>query len=409
MLRYLLEKEFKQFFRNKFLPKMVVAMPFMALAVFPLVADMDVKNLSLAVVDNDRSQTSRQMQDKIVSSGNFRMSGYFDNSDAALESIEKGDADLLLEIPSKFEETLYRENSGTLMIAANAVNGMKGGLGSAYLTGIIADYNRQWIMDNGQWRIDNEQIRMNNSQLLPPRESDTFTEFSHQGAVPTINSQFSILNSQLVEVLPLFRFNPALSYKVFMIPALMAMMLAMICGFLPALNIVSEKENGTIEQMNVTPVRKFTFILSKLVPYWTAGFVVSSLCMLTAFIFYGLAPKGSILLLYLFAAVFVLSFSGFGLIVSNYAKNIQQAIFIMFFFVITMIFLSGLFTPYQNMPAWAQMLGNASPLKYFIQVLRMIYLKGATFMDMQHLFYPLCVLAVFFNGWAVMSYRKKSR
>jgi ABC-2 type transport system permease protein len=308
------------------------------------------------------------MEEKIVSSGNFRMSGYFGSSQAALQSIEKGDADLLLEIPPKFEENLNRENSAGVMIAANAVNGMKGGLGSAYLTGIIADYNRQLI--------NNEQLTMNNSQFI--------------------------------DVRPLFRFNPALSYKAFMIPALMAMMLAMICGFLPALNIVSEKENGTIEQMNVTPVNKFTFILSKLIPYWTAGFVVATLCMLTAFVFYGMAPKGSILLLYLFAAVFILSFSGFGLIVSNYAKNIQQAIFIIFFFVITMIFLSGLFTPYQNMPEWAQVMGNISPLKYFIRVLRMTYLKGATFLDMQHLFYPLCALAAFFNGWAVLSYRKKS-
>ncbi|MDR1198062.1 MAG: ABC transporter permease, partial [Prevotellaceae bacterium] len=274
-----------------------------------------------------------------------------------------------LEIPPKFEENLNRENSAGVMIAANAVNGMKGGLGSAYLTGIIADYNR-----------------------------DLITKQTPEAARA----------KPAVEVRPLFRFNPALSYKVFMIPALMAMMLAMICGFLPALNIVSEKENGTIEQMNVTPVNKFTFILSKLIPYWTAGFVVATLCMLTAFVFYGMMPQGSILLLYLFAAVFVLSFSGFGLIVSNYAKNIQQAIFIMFFFVITLIFLSGLFTPYQNMPEWAQVMGNISPLKYFIRVLRMIYLKGATFFDMQHLFYPLCALAVFFNGWAVLSYRKKS-
>jgi ABC-2 type transport system permease protein len=369
MLRYLLEKEFKQFFRNSFLPRLVVALPFVALAVFPLVANMDVKNLALAVVDNDRSNTSRQMQEKIVSSGNFKMTGYFDNSQAALKSIEKGDADILLEIPSKFEQNLLRENSATVMIAANAVSGMKGGLGSAYLTGIIADYNQELIAKH----------------------------------IPEITKA-----KPAVEIRPLFRFNPNLSYKVFMIPALMAMMLAMICGFLPALNIVSEKENGTIEQMNVTPVSKFTFILSKLIPYWVAGFVVITLCMFTAFVFYGLFPKGSILLLYLFAIVFVLCFSGFGLIVSNYANNIQQTIFIMFFFIITMIFLSGLFTPYQNMPQWAQIIGNVSPLKYFIQVLRMIYLKGATFMEMQHLFYPLCALAVFFNGWAVLSYRKKS-
>jgi len=374
MIRFLLEKEFKQFLRNSFLPKLVIALPFVALAIFPLIANMDVKNLVLAVVDNDRSQTSRQIEEKIASSGYFRIYDFFSDSKSALQSIEKGDADLLLEIPPKFEQNLYRENSGTIMIAANAVNGMKGGLGSAYLTGIIADYNRQWIIDNGQ-------LTMNQAN----------------------NHQLSIVNCQLK-----FRFNPNLNYKVFMIPALMAMMLTLICGFLPTLNIVSEKENGTIEQMNVTPVGKFTLIISKLIPYWVAGFVVVTLCMFSAFLFYGMQPKGSILLIYLFAIAFVLCISGFGLIVSNYANNIQQAIFIMFFFVMTMIFLSGLYTPYQNMPEWAQIMGNLSPLKYFIQVLRMIYLKGATFMDMQHLFYPLCGLALFLNGWAVLSYRKKT-
>jgi len=365
MFKYLLEKEFKQFFRNKFLPKLVVVFPFAAMSIFPLVANMEVKNLSLAVVDNDRSITSRQMLEKITSSGYFKISGHFNDTKTALKSIEKGTADLLLEIPPKFEESLNREKIGNLMILANAVNAMKGGLGSMYLASIISDYN----------------LILKQSPQIP--------------------------KTAALDIRPFFRFNPNLNYKLFMIPALMAMMMAIICGFLPALNIVSEKENGTIEQMNVTPVRKFTFIISKLIPYWVAGFVAFSLCMFSAFLFYGISPKGSIFLLYLFAIVFVLNFSGFGLVVSNYAKNIQQAIFIMFFFVITMVFISGLYTPYQNMPQWTQTIGNVSPLKYFIQALRMIYIKGATFFDMQHLFYPLCVLAVFFNGWAVLSYRKK--
>lgn len=369
MFIYLLEKEFKQFFRNRFLPKLVVILPFAALAVFPLVADMDVKKLLLAVVDNDRSSVSQQMCEKIISSGYFTLSNYFDNSSYALQSIENGDADLLLEIPPKFEQLLLRSGMADVMISANAVNGMRGGLGSAYLSRIIADFNKQIMLGTN---------------------------------MPEINS-FSA-----VEVIPLFRFNTTLNYRLFMIPALMAMMLAIICGFLPALNIVSEKENGTIEQMKVTPVGKFYFILSKLIPYWVAGFVVISLCMLSSFIFYDMFPRGSIFLLYLFTAVFVLCFSGFGLIVSNYAKNIQQAIFIMFFFVMTMIFLSGLYTPFQNMPEWAQAIGNVSPLKYFIQVLRMIFLKGAVFFDTLHLLYSLCFLAVLFNGWAVLSYKKRS-
>lgn len=370
MLRYLLEKEFKQFIRNSFLPKLVIIFPLVVLAVFPLVADLEVKDLSLAVIDNDRSHSSRRMVEKIASSGYFRISGYYSHSDAAFKSIEKGNADILLEIPPRFEEKLNRENSGELMIASNAVNGMRGGLSSSYLSAIISDYNRELII-----------------RRMPETVS---------------------VATAVVEVHPVFRFNPALSYRIFMIPAFMAMMLALICGFLPTINIVSEKEKGTIEQMNVTPVTKFTFILAKLIPYWTAGFVVITLCMITAFIFYGLIPKGSVFLIYLFAAVFALSFSGFGLVVSNYASSIQQAIFIVFFFVITMIFLSGLFTPFQNMPVWAQAMSNASPLKYFIQALRMIYLKGSAFGEMRHLFYPLCVLALFFIGWAVLSYRKKS-
>ena len=194
MLQYLLEKEFKQFLRNSFLPKMVIALPFVSLAVFPFIANMDVKNISLAVVDNDLSQISRQMQEKIVSSGNFHISGYFDNTEAAMKSIERGSSDILLEIPQKFQQSLLRENLGNVMISANTVNVMKGGLGSACLTNIIADFNGDLI-----------------AKQLPE----------------TANAKPAI------EVRPLFRFNPNLNYRAFMIPALVAMMLILICGFLP--------------------------------------------------------------------------------------------------------------------------------------------------------------------------------
>jgi ABC-2 type transport system permease protein len=193
-----------------------------------------------------------------------------------------------------------------------------------------------------------------------------------------------------------------------MVPALMVMVLAMLCGFLPALNIVGEKANGTIEQMNVTPVNKFIFILSKLLPYWIIGFVVLTICFIVARIFYGLVPEGSLATIYLFAALFVLAFSGFGLVISNYANTLQQAMFMMFFFVLTFILMSGLYTPIANMPQWAQYLSNFSPLKYIIIVLRQVYLKGSSFSELLLPFAVLSGFAVFFNGWAVLSYRKSS-
>ncbi len=160
-----------------------------------------------------------------------------------------------------------------------------------------------------------------------------------------------------------------------MIPALMVMMLTILSGFLPALNIVGEKECGTMEQINVTPVGKFQFIISKLIPYWIIGFLVISYTMILAWLIYGLTPAGSVLTIFLFASIYIIVISGFGLIVSNFSATMQQAIFVMFFFMMIFILLSGLFTPISSMPQWAQYITYINPLRYFIEVMRMVNLK----------------------------------
>lgn len=368
MLRFLLEKEFKQFFRNSFLPRMVIIFPLTALLVYPLVANFEVKNINLSVVDHDKSPYTQKLINKVQASGYFRVRDVSNTYQEALEKIEKDKADVILEIPSNFERTLVRESTASLMISANAVNQTKGGLGSAYLMSIVNDFN--------------ENIR---------------TELTQNTAK---------LSVPFLEILPLYRYNPGLLYEVFMVPAILVMVLAMVCGFLPALNIVGEKENGTIEQMNVTPVKKFTFIISKLIPYWLAGYVVLTIGMLVAYFVWKLVPAGHIGLIYFFVTIFILAFSGFGLVISNYAITVQQAMFMMFFFVLTFIFMSGLYTPVENMPNWAQFISNFSPLKYIIQVVRMVYLKGSGFFDLLPQLAALSTFAIFFNSWAVYSYSK---
>ncbi|OHD79152.1 MAG: ABC transporter permease [Spirochaetes bacterium RIFOXYC1_FULL_54_7] len=370
MLRFLLEKEFKQLMRNGFLPRLVVIFPFVILLLMPLAADFSVKGINLSVVDNDRSPYSRRLAEKAVFSGYFRLVSAPDSYRGAIRGVELGKADIILEIPPRFEASLVEEGSATVRIAADTVNGTKGGLGSAYLASIVADFSTE--------------IR---AELAPIPGAAPIPGFS---------------------VIPRYRFNPRLLYPVFMVPALMVMVLAMVCGFLPALNIVGEKESGTIEQINVTPIRRIDFILSKLIPYWVIGFVTLSICFIVARVFYGLAPSGSLGVIYLFALVFVLAMSGFGLVISNYAETVQQAMFMMFFFVITFIFISGLYTPVASMPGWAQDASRFSPLKYFILVMRQAYLKGAGFPDMIEAFLALCGFAAFFNTWAVLSYRKSS-
>ena len=189
----------------------------------------------------------------------------------------------------------------------------------------------------------------------------------------------------------------------------MVIILIVMCGFLPALNIVSEKERGTIEQMNVTPVSKFIFILAKLIPYWLMGMIILSICMVFAYAVYGLYPKGNILIIYLFAFLFILSMSGFGLVISNYSNTMQQAMFVMFFFVMLFQLMSGLMTPIRSMPDWAQWITVFNPPRYFIQMMRLIYLKGGSLSDLSTEFFALLGFVAFFSLWAVASYKKRAQ
>jgi len=370
ILKYLIEKEFKQIKRNKFLSRLVFLFPFMMLAVLPQAANFEVKDINLCVMDNNHTTYSQRLVQKIAASDYFHITTISTDYRQALKSIELDKSDIILEIPGTFEQDLIRNQAANVMISANAVNGMKGGLGSSYLAGILAEYNSE--------------IRV---ELMP-----ITAKITQSG----------------IDITKIFRFNPELKYKYMMVPAIMVMLLTMICGFLPAFNIVSEKENGTIEQMNVTPVNKFILILSKLIPYWVIGFIVLNICFGVAWLFYGMWPKGSLLTIYLFASVHVLSISGLGLVISNYAKTLQQAMFMAFFIIITFIFMSGLYTPVDNMPQWAQYISDISPLKYFIRVMRLVYLKGSSTADLIKPFLTLCGFAVVFNSWAVFSYRKSS-
>ena len=217
-----------------------------------------------------------------------------------------------------------------------------------------------------------------------------------------------VTNGKLpIELSTLNLFNPNLNYKLFMIPALMVMLLTLICGFLPALNVVGEKEAGTIEQINVTPVSRFTFIIAKLLPYWIIGFVVLTICFLLAWLLYGIVPVGNLGLIYFFSVLFVLAMSGLGLVISNHSATMQQAMFVMWFCMLILILMSGLFTPISSMPGWAQAITVLNPLKYLMEVMRMVFLKGSSLMDLLPQLFALLLFATVLNFWAVMSYKKR--
>ena len=366
VLKILLEKEFRQFFRDPFLPKMVIFFPLMVMLVFPWVTTMDVRHIGVSVVDHDHTKASQRMIQKIQSSDYYTLYGVGNNFSTSLQQLEAGKVDVILEIPEGFEESISQQKqTEQVIISANGVNAIKGSLGMQYLLQTV---------------------------------SATITELrQEQGII-----------SQHVPIVIQNRYNPTLEYHYYMIPALMIMLLILIGGFLPALNLVNEKEQGTIEQINVTPVSQFHFTLAKLILYWVVGIIVLSLAILLGWLIYGLVPEGSLGAIYLAALLFILIMSGFGVVAANYSSTMIQAIFGMFFFIMIFILMSGLLTPVESMPQWAQRITYALPPRYFIGIMRAIYLKGATLADLWIYYIILAGFAIVLNTWAVLSYHKRS-
>ncbi len=368
ILRFLLQKEFLQIFRNKTILKLIVALPIIQLLILPWAATFEQRNISLSVIDNDHSSYSQKLIEKAISSGYFRLTDYSSSYLQALKSIEKNESDLILEIPHNFENNLIREQSTDLMLSVNAVNGQKAGLGSAYISQIISDFNKD---------------------VIQQQTNQTTTQ-------NTIN------------IKPYYRYNTQMSYRNFMVPGIIVMLVTLIGGMLSALNIVKEKEIGTIEQINVTPIPKAVFILGKLMPFWVMGLCILTAGLFVAWVIYGLLPVGHLINIYIFAFFYLLAFSGIGLLISTYSETQQQAMFVAFFFLIIFFLLSGLFTPISSMPGWAQVVTRFNPVRYFVEVMRLVYMKGSGFIDIMPQLLHIIAFAAFFNTWAIFNYKKTS-
>lgn len=361
-IKYLLEKEFRQIMRNTFIPKMIVMFPIIIMCVTPWVTNLEIKNIIVSVVDNDHSSISSRLIHRIEASDYFIFAGTERSYEDAMKKIDMCKTDVAVVIPENYERDITNGRLPRILVSANAVNGTKGSMGSSYLANIINDNLKEAVHAN---------TAVNKEKL----------------------TTFSL-------------YNKGQDYKVFMIPALMAILIVMFCGFLPALNIVGEKENGTIEQINVTPISKSTFIIAKLIPYWIISMIVMTICFLLSWIVYGITPEGNILLLYMLAMLLALTFSGIGLVISNYSSVMQQAMFVMWFVMVCMILLSGLFTPVSSMPDWAIYITTINPMKYFIDGMRTVFIKGGTFGNILPQTTALAVFAAAANTLAIYSYKK---
>ena len=361
----LVQKEFLQIRRNSFLPRLIIAFPILVMLLMPLIMTMDVRNVNVAIVDLDRSTTSRRIASHINASEYLTLAQISAEYPLAMEVLEQGAVDVIVQIPDNFERDMTVATPERISITANAVNATKGGMGMQYVVQTIAR---------------------------------TLAELRGEKSPAKLSELVTIEN----------RYNPTLNYRHYMIPALMIILFILICGFLPALSIVGEKESGTIEQINVTPISRFMFILSKLVPYWIIGLFVLTVAMLVARLVYGLAPVGSIGAIYFGALLFILTISGFSLTIANFSETMQQTMFVMFFFIMTFMLMSGLLTPIDSMPVWAQRFTLILPPRYYVEILRSVYLKGTTIAELWTNYAALGIFSIIFNTLAALTYKKQA-
>ncbi len=365
----IVQKEFKQIFRNKAMLPIIFLMPIIQIVILSYAATFEIKEVRLGYIDSDKSAYSRELISKFDISSYFTVVGEFDSQKQGHNSLQQGKTDVLIEIPSDFERDLLKEKQTSLSVIIDAINGAAAGVENGYITQIIQSFNNQIRMDLMPYQPQQERVKR-------------------------------------LRFIPSFWYNQTLDYKTFMVPGIIVILVTMISLFLSGMNIVREKEIGTLEQINVTPIKKHQFIIGKLLPFWILGMFILFFGMNIGRFLFNVPLLGSPIWILSFASIYILVFLGMGFFISNFTDTQQQAMFIAWFFVVIFILMSGLFTPIESMPAWAQKITEFNPVRYFIEVIRMVMLKGSQFADVKTQFIKISIFALVTNSLAVLSYKK---
>ncbi|HDS07309.1 MAG TPA: ABC transporter permease [Bacteroides sp.] len=368
ILYTLLIKEFKQIFRNRFMIPVIFVVPLVQMIILTYAASLEMKDIKLALVDQDHSTASRFLTSAFDGSPYFKIMFRSEDEREALRLLHRDRVDVILQMKKGFGQELYREGPMDLQLLINAINATEAGLVRAYCTRIITGFN---------------------SQIRP--------EWKAGGGLS---------GNPAVEIIPAFWYNPEFDYKIYMFCGILVILVTLIGMLLTALNLVREKEMGTTEQINVTPIRKYQFIIAKLLPFWIIALFELGFGLVVGRLLYDLPVVGSLWLLFLFAAVYLFAVLGIGLFLSTISGTQQQMMFVAFFFMVTFILMSGVFTPTESMPGWAQQINVINPVAYFMRVIRMVLLKGSDFRDISRDFYSMIGYASVILTLAVTNYRK---
>jgi ABC-2 type transport system permease protein len=363
----LIKKEFLQVFRNPLLRSILIVAPMVQFVLFPFTADYEIKLLQIAFIDHDRSTITQEIINSYDASPHFVNHGVLDSRAEADQMMLKDQIDFIVEFPSDFEKNIVNGEHTTIAVTANAINSVKAGIGNNYVQRVMNDFMENYYENSGY----------------------------------DLTGQVQIVSSSI------YWYNEQMNYKNLIVPGILVILVTLIGAYITALNIVREKELGTIEQINVTPIRKWQFILGKMIPFWILGIFEFILGLVLMKIVFSISVQGSIPLLIGITAIYLLVMLGLGFFISSVSENQLQAMMIVFFLFIVFVLLSGLFTPIEGMPTWAAKINYFNPLSFYMEVIKSIVLKGGAMKDVQQQVIALSAMAVILNTAALLSYRER--
>lgn len=364
---FLIKKEFLQIFRDKFIGKAIFGIPIIQMLILVPAITFEIKSAKLCIIDNDMTSESRGLIRKLEGSPFFSIIQATSSEKEANDLLYSNRADVILHIPSEFGRDLGLGKPAKVMASVNAINAMTAQLSWAYLSGVIRDYNFDIVVSGN------------------PAAATMM-------ASPVVTYRYW--------------YNEMLNYKHYMLPGILVILVTAIGFILAGLNMVREKEIGTIEQINVTPVKKYQFVTAKMIPFLVIGLIDLAVGLVVGKLLFHIPFEGSLFLLFICSAIFLVAALGLALFVSTMSGTQQQFMFVAFFFMIIFILMSGIFTPMESMPAWAQKIDLLNPVAYLMRINRMIMLKGSTFADISRDVFALLTIAVVFTALAINRYRK---
>lgn len=373
-IQFILQKEFLQIFRNRAMLPILFVMPIVQLLVLSFAATYELKEVHFVLVDMDQSVQSRELVSQFQATGYFKLEYQTFDMNQALEEMDRGNVQMILQIPSRFQRDLTVGDPAPLQLVIDAVDGSTAGLIQSYSNSIIRDFNQN-------------------------RSAELQVE----------SAGLSVSRAHSIRIVPMNWYNPDLDYITYMVPGILVVLVSMIGLFLSGMNIVREKEIGTIEQLNVTPIQKYQFIIGKLVPFWIIGMIDLLIGLALARYGFQIPFLGSLWLLLAVAGIYLVVVQAIGLMISTITHTQQQAMFIAWFIMVVFILMGGLFTPIESMPGWAQSLSQANPVAWFITIMRMVMLKGSGWADIQGMVALLGIMGAAFLLVAINRYKKTIR